>query len=103
MKILQVVQKNFTLLGIDPKLERFNQRLLINLAMSALAIALLWIYLLREADSSQEYMESTYFLVACSGIFLSAMSTTFMTKKIFAFFNFFDELPSESMWNCKVV
>lgn len=100
MQTLQAVQKSFDSLGFSPKLKQFNYKISGISVISFLGIILLWIYLLHEADSSQEYMESIYIVTACSGIFLSFASTVFFKEELFSFINSFNELTNES--KCRI-
>lgn len=96
MKFLRVVRKRFGLIGFSPKLELLNHMTLSILVVSFLGIGSQWIFLFYEANSSQEYMESTYFAITFSCVVLSAANTIFTRKKLFAFFNSADALFKES-------
>lgn len=96
MKVLQAVKANFVSMGFNPELEQFNYILLKNIVMCASGTAAMWIFLLYEAESSQEFMESAYFVATCSGIGLSAISMIFLTTELFSFFDHFDEIANQS-------
>lgn len=72
-------------MGFDPQFKPFNRRTSSILALTFTAVLLMWIYLIYEADTDQEYMESMYFVSVCSGIFLSFASSAFFTKKLYSF------------------
>lgn len=99
MQVFQAVQKTFDWMGISPKLKPFNR-----ITSSILAIVIppyifLWIFLLHDADNSQEYMESSYAVMTCTGMFLSSASTILIKRKLFSFIDSFDELVNESKLN----
>lgn len=102
MRALVVVQKCFDLMGISSKREQLNHITLSVLIIGGLAISLEWMYLILEADSSQEYMESIYVVTASTGIFFSFASTIFIEKKIFSFIDGIDDIliESKSNFNC---
>lgn len=96
MKVFQAVQTNFISLGFNPKLVPFNRIFVRNISIAAFGTTLLWIFLVYEADNSQEYIESTYFIAACVGIGFAAMHTIFHTNKLFSFFDRFEKLVNQS-------
>lgn len=96
MQILQVVQKNFDSLGFSRKLVQFNRRIVSINIMAISGLILLWIFLLHEANNSQEYMESIHFILGGGGIFACNINTTFIREKMFSFINDVDEKFIES-------
>lgn len=58
MKFLRVVRNRFESIGLCPELDPFNHQILVTFATDILLNFLIWVFLLHEADSSQEYMES---------------------------------------------
>lgn len=96
MNILQAVQNSFVSMGFNPNSEPLNHILLRTLSISAVGLTSLWIFLLHEAHSPQEYMESIYFVTAGSGIFLSALSIVLLTMELFSFIDRLDELANQS-------
>lgn len=96
MQSLQVVQRNFSLMGLDPNRKPLNQITLTTLILAMLGIFLQWIFLIQGAENSQERMESIYIATAYIGTFLSFASTIFIQKELFLFINNFDELTNES-------
>lgn len=96
MQTLQEVQKAFDLIGLGPKLEPFNRRILSILAFVILCNISQWIYLVHVTDSTETFMECMYLTFACSGIFLCFANTILTTEKLFSFFRSIDELSSES-------
>lgn len=64
----------------------------------------MWIFLIYEADTDQEYMESMYTVSVGSGIFLSFASSTFLTKKLYSFIDGIQENFSESeYWTIPII
>lgn len=96
MRVLQEVLKSYDSIGIDPKLEPFNRKVLRYLAVYFLGMTLLLIYLFHEADTSREYMESIYVVTSCSGILLSAASTIFIREKLFLYIDTLNKRFDES-------
>lgn len=96
MKFLRVVRKRFGLIGFSPKLKLLNHMTLSILGVGFFGVGLQWIFLFYEANSSQEYMESTYFAISFSCVVLSAANTIFTRQKLFAFFKSADALFNES-------
>lgn len=96
MQALQEVQKSFYFLGISPNLKPFNPRILSFSAFILHGVILLWLFVILEADGSQEYMESIYANSAVSGTFLCLLGTIFMSEKLFSFFKALDEALNES-------
>lgn len=96
MSILQEVQKSLKAIGFSPKLEPFNHRISSIFVISFSGVISQWIFLIYEADSGQEYMESIYVATACTGVLLSFSNTILSTKKIFLFINSIDEFINES-------
>lgn len=90
------VQKSFQSIGLDPKLEPFNRRILSILVITSLGIISVWIFLIHEADSAEEYMESTYVITVSTGVVLSFASTTLITKKLHSFYKAHEEYLNES-------
>lgn len=99
MQTFQAVQRGFESLGFSRKLAPFNRIVLRIFAIDFLLIISQLIFLIHEADSSQEYMESIYTITACSCIFVSLATTIFITDKLFTFIDGFDELINESKLN----
>lgn len=95
MRVLQAVQKSFDRMGFSPKQERFNHLALGILVTNITGTSLQWIFLFRVANSSQEYMESVYFVTATTCIDLSFAHTIFITKKLFSLIDTIDELFNE--------
>lgn len=58
MKFLRVVRNRFESFGLCLELDPFNHQILVTFATDILLNFLIWVFLLHEADSSQEYMES---------------------------------------------
>lgn len=75
MQVLQEVQKSFNWMGFNPKLEPFNRRILRILTIVFPAVVLQWMFLMLEANSAQEYLESIYMITACTCTFASFLST----------------------------
>lgn len=96
MKIFQEVQKSFNWMGFNPKLAPFNPRILSNFVMRFTSLIFLWIFLIYEAETAQEYMESMYVISTGSGIFLSFLSQIFITKRLFSFIKRVNEAVNES-------
>lgn len=99
MQILQETQKKFIWIGLNPQIEPIHGRLWSILGMAFTALLSLWIFLIHEARSAQEYMESVYVVSTCSGIFASFASTVFIRKQFFSFFIRVDEFCNGSKWN----
>lgn len=85
MQVFQETQKSFKWMGFDSKLKPFNRRISSILVFTFTCVLLLWIFLIYEADTDQEYMESIYCVSVGSGVFLSLASSTFITKKLYSF------------------
>lgn len=96
MKIFQVVQKNFDLVGINSERKPFNRITSNTLVIVLLGVSSQWIFLFCEANSSQELMESIYVVTATTGILVSLTSAILNTKKMFSLINSVDELFIES-------
>lgn len=96
MKVLQTLQKNFVSIGFDPKRKPFNRTFMKVITLTISTMILLWIFLLHEADSNQQYMESVYCIVDCGAVFLSVSSTIFITKKIFSLSDHYEGIVNES-------
>lgn len=95
MLILQEVQKSFDSIGFNPKLEPLNHKILGILCIVVPAVLSLWIFLVHEANSAHEYMDSIYVISTSCGIFLSFTSTILITKKLYFLFKVFDEFINE--------
>lgn len=96
MKALEVVQNSFSLIGLDPKLEPFHRTTLGILIFFFYGTIVQWIFLIYEAENTQERMESMYLFTALSGFFLSFASTVINKTELFSFINNFDESTNES-------
>lgn len=96
MQILQETQKHFIWLGLDPQIEPIHDRLLSILTITCPAVISQWIYLIDEAHSPREYMESIYVVTTCTGILVSYASTIVIRKKLFSFVKSYDEFTNES-------
>lgn len=96
MQIFQVLRKNCDSMGVSSKLTSFNKKLLSIIVINFPLYFLHWIYLLHEANSPQEYIGSIYVINARSTIFLSILSTAFVSEKLFSFIDGIDELVNES-------
>lgn len=81
----QEVQKGLQSIGYGPKLESVNHRFLSILAATSLGIISQWIFLIHEAASAEEYMESIYVITACTSIVLSFANTILIKKKLHSF------------------
>lgn len=99
MKSLQVYQKSIESLGLSRNRKPFNRQTFGIAIASVLVVILLWIFLLCEADSSQEYIESIFVINACTNIFISFASMILIADKLFAYFDGIDELLDESKYN----
>lgn len=96
MPIFQTVQKTFDSVGLNPKLDPLNRKLLSILITNFMAIILQLIYLLHVADSSQQYLECIYVVTVGSGILLSIASTILIRDKLFLYIDTLDEVFNES-------
>lgn len=96
MQTNQEVQKAFHSIGISPKLEPFNHRVLSILAASLLGVISLWIFLIHETNNAREFMRSIFVVTVCTGIFVSFASITLITKKLFSFMKTLNEYLNES-------
>lgn len=99
MQTLLKVQKSFTWIGFDPKLEPFNRRVVQILVITFSAIISLWIYFIRVPDTAQEYMESIFIVSTCTSVFLSFMSAILNMEKLFSFIKGVDEFLTERKLN----
>lgn len=99
MQIFEEVQNSFISIGFSPKQDLFNRRISGILAMTLLGVVLLSMFLVLEADSAQEYMESFYITTTSFGILLSIASTIFIKQKLFPFKKSGDEIVNESELN----
>lgn len=95
MQTLLEVQKAFKSMGLRRNQEPFNQRVLSILVIVFPGLISMWIYLICEADSDNEYMESVYIVTLASGVFLSFATTILITKKLFSFIKSSDEFSNE--------
>lgn len=96
MQILQEVQRSLSSIGFNQKLEPFNRRIVSILVTVLPGFISVWVFLIHEADSAQEYMESIYIAVVSTGILLSFTSTISITKKLFSFIENIGECFKES-------
>lgn len=100
MQLLQEVRNSFDSMGFSPKSDQLSHKFLNNFIINFSGYILLWIYLLRDANSSLQYMESIYMITVCSCIFLSAVSTVFLQDELFLFIDTLNSLFNESKsWN----
>lgn len=90
------VQKGFSSMGLNPKLGPFNHRILWISAVTAIGVLSLFIYLMCEADSAEEYTESVCVITICAGILLTIACTILITKRLFSFIKAHDEYLNES-------
>lgn len=96
MKILQGVQKSFKSLGLSPKPDRFNRKIFIFSIIYFPVVVSLWIFLVHEANSAEEYLESIYVVTTCSGILISFASTILAKMRLFSFIKKADVNVNES-------
>lgn len=89
------VRKSLHSIGVSPKLEPFNRRILSILASTSLGVISLWIFLFHGADSAEEYMKSVCLITICTGTLLSFASTILIKKELFAFIKSHDECFDE--------
>lgn len=97
MKHYQEVQKGFEWLGFDLKLSDHN--ILGTMVISLSGIISEWIFLLFEANSSQEYLESIYFITSSVGIFISYTSALLLKDKLLVFIDTVDRTINKSKFD----
>lgn len=83
MKILQTVQTNLAVLGFERNLRPFNKRQMFWFFEGLLSSTTFVIYLLFEASSPKEYMDSIFMIVIGTLMTISHFSMILETETIF--------------------
>lgn len=100
MKLLQLSQKYFSLLGISSKhlkqTENFNIKNLMWIPVFVLNIILYAIFIFHEADSFVEIMFSIYMIAAMIGTFSGLAAIAFRTKKLCNFIKTLEQNVDDS-------
>lgn len=99
MQILQTLQKSFDSIGYSRDRAPFNRIVSTNLGRSVPAIIFMWMSLFREARTSQELMESIYFIVASMGNFYSCIATILTRNEMFSLIDCSNDLFNKSEYS----
>lgn len=100
MKLFQTIQKNLTILKFDPNQPDSFFALIFQhwscFLKSFLSLTSLIVYLLHDANTVKEYMDSLFLTTAAILIFVSFTSTVFKTPEIYIFFNGAEKAANKS-------
>lgn len=97
MKTLQEVQKKFESIGLGTAVKPFNRIKLRYITLSG--VISMFIFLIYEADSAQEYMESAFLVTTTGGTLLCFANTNLTIKKLFSFIDYVDKFVNEGKQN----
>lgn len=97
MKVLQEVQKSFESLGLSPKSQRFNYKMLRTFVVALAGTISQWMFFFFEVDSSQEYLESVYIMICCGVAIISYTNIVFIKDELFALLDKIDQIINERM------
>lgn len=91
LKIFQLIQKNFAIVGIDPNLVTqpypVNSKILLGFLILTASVICNLMYTLREATTYAEYSHSIYMFSFAVAIFVALVIILLNAKKLFSFIN----------------
>lgn len=94
LKIFQVIQKNFLIIGISPKLATqsypINGKLFLGFLTLTLALISACVFIFHEAETLVEYAQSSYMGSIATLVLGMLFITVFNVEKIFALINLVD-------------
>lgn len=88
MKIFQTIQKTLSAMGFAPNQQKNNHRKanitqIVDVIFCSNDVILIGLYILREANSIETYMDSIFTFTAVVGITISYMHIVFKNDKVF--------------------
>ena len=92
MKIAQKARKYMVSLGIGPDGDRLNQKILLTTSIYSLSNILLFVFLVHDAKSFREYIDSIYTISATILVLLSFINVVNQRVKIFKTIEIFENL-----------
>lgn len=96
MKIFETVLKQLESIGFSENQNPFNRRQILLGLQTILGASLICVYLLRIANTFDDYMNCAFFIIKTILVIISQVSTVFKTATIFVFINQFNVVIGQS-------
>ena len=101
MKLYQIVQKNFALLGISPNQSRCNQKSVFIFFILSLAITLGAVFIFFKANTFLEYTQNIYITITFFGMYISFLAILFQKGELFELIDYMEKNADESEYQIK--